>query len=108
MAKDRERRFPSAAGLAIALLPFAPGRASATAERAAAITPAHGLRELDRQQLQTLPPLGAAPVRENTDAKSGMWTQLGFASPAPPPRDNTANPPPPAPSIAGRRGRQRR
>ncbi len=57
MAKDRERRIPSAAGLAISLLPFAPGRASATAERAAAITPARGLRELDQQQLQTLPPL---------------------------------------------------
>ena len=106
MAKDRERRFPSAAGLAIALLPFAPGRASAPAERAAAITPARGLRELDRQQLQTLPPLGAAPIGENTDGKSGLfYTQMGFASPAPlPPRDNSATPPPPAPSIAGPAG----
>jgi serine/threonine-protein kinase len=104
MAKDRERRFPSAAGLAIALLPFAPGRASAPAERAAAITPARGLRELDQQELHTLPPLGAAPAKENTDGKSGMWTHLGFASPAPPPRENAATPPPPAPSIAGPAG----
>ena len=104
MAKDRERRFPSAAGLAIALLPFAPGRATATAERAAAITPARGLRELDQQQMHTLPPLGAAPAKENTDAKSGMWTHLGFASPAPHARDNAGTPPPPAPSIASPAG----
>ncbi len=100
MAKDRERRIPSAAGLAISLLPFAPGRASATAERAAAITPAHGLRELD-QQLQSLPlRVGATPATEGSD---GKWTELGFASPAPQ-RQNTASPPPPAPSIAGAAG----
>ena len=100
MAKDRERRFPSAAGLAIALLPFAPGRAGATAERAAAITPARGLRELDQQQLETLPPLGegVAPAKENNDAK-GLWTPFGFASATPLSRENMG-PPPPAASIA--------
>lgn len=97
MAKDRERRFPSAAGFAISLLPFAPGRASATAERAAAITPARGLRELDQQLLQSLPQrAGATPASDGSD---GKWTQLGFASPGAP-RENTATPPPPAPSIA--------
>ncbi len=111
MAKDRERRFPSAAGLAIALLPFAPGRASATAERAAAITPARGLRELDRQPLETLPPRGAGPTKEMGDAKSGQmsghmktdpqWTLLGFAGPSPQSLAGPASPPPPAPSIAG-------
>src|SRR5205814_2091424 len=55
---------------------------------------------LDRQELHTLPPLGGAPTKENTDARSGMWTHLGFASPAPAPRENPASPPPPAPSIA--------
>ncbi len=103
MAKDRERRIPSAAGLAISLLPFAPGRAGATAERAAAITPAHGLRELDQQRLHTLPPLGAdlTPAMENNAGKSGVqWTQFGFASPTPQPRENLGSPPPPAASIA--------
>lgn len=97
MAKDRERRIPSAAGLAISLLPFAPGRAGATAERAAAITPAHGLREVDQQRLHTQSRAGATPAG---DSQSGAWTQIGFAAPAMPSRDNGATPPPPAPSIA--------
>jgi eukaryotic-like serine/threonine-protein kinase len=92
MAKDRERRIPSAAGLAIALLPFAPGRAGATAERAAAITPARDLRE---GAVHPLVP-DAAEV-----AKSGMqWTQIGFASPTPSARQPLPpelTPTPPAP-----------
>jgi len=97
MAKDRERRIPSAAGLAISLLPFAPGRAGATAERAAAITPARGL---DLHLLQSPPSrAGAMPASEHSDGKSGAWTQIGFASPGLPPRENAATPPPPAPSI---------
>ena len=102
MAKDRERRIPSAAGLAISLLPFAPGRAGATAERAAAITPARGLRELDQQQLQQLPlRTGGGLGTEGDTSKSDMgWTQIGFASPTPQMRANSGSPPPPAPSIA--------
>ncbi len=101
MAKDRERRFPSAAGLAIALLPFAPGRAGATAERAAAITPARGLRELEQQPMHQLVPRdGATASKGAGDAMSGTWTQIGFASPTPQPRETPSSPPPPAPSIA--------
>ena len=105
MAKDRERRFPSAAGLAIALLPFAPGRASATAERAAAITPARGLRELDRHAVAHAAAAGRGAGERKHRREVGHVDAISASPmPTPPPRENAATPPPPAPSIAAPTG----
>ena len=88
MSKDREQRVPSAAALAMALLPFAPPRARSTAERAAAMTPAFGQQSLDIR----------APARDSSEGsepkanlQSGvLWTQIGFASPTPQPGGENA------------------
>jgi len=45
LEKDRNRRYQSTADLAVALLPFAPKRARATAERVTSITKAAGLTD---------------------------------------------------------------
>jgi serine/threonine-protein kinase len=99
LAKDREQRIPSAAALAMALLPFARGRARATAERAAAITPAFGLEKVEP----------ALMTREASDeSRSGvLLTQIGFASPTPPAQESplaaaraATSPPPEAPPEA--------
>jgi serine/threonine protein kinase len=95
MTKNREHRIPSAAALAMGLLPFAPQRARSTAERAAAMTPAFGMHELHPRAMVP----GATPGSPNT--MSGMWTQIGFASPTPQPTgENALMLPPPSGAAA--------
>jgi eukaryotic-like serine/threonine-protein kinase len=85
LQKDRRTRFANAAELAIALLPFAPGRARVVAERAAAVTTAAGLavRELVVPNPDPPPPSARAEKPLSLTTGSAFGT---FAS-VPPPRD---------------------
>jgi serine/threonine-protein kinase len=85
LEKDRNRRYQSTADLAVALLPFAPKRARATAERVTSITKAAGLTDPSFQippsdmppptpEAMNLPPMAAPRVPNVTPAQSPMTT----------------------------------
>jgi serine/threonine-protein kinase len=88
LEKDRERRFPNAAELAVALLPFAPKRARTSVERAMAMarSAGHSSGSLDPRSLgdqPTDPPPAAPPEIATLRAKSG--SHLLVKSTPPPP-----------------------
>lgn len=58
LEKDRDKRFQSAAELAVALLPFAPKRARGAVERALAVSRASGGKEVEGL-LSSIPPPGS-------------------------------------------------
>jgi serine/threonine protein kinase len=62
LAKDRNRRYPNVAELAVALSPFAPKRAKATVERVAGIIQASGLS----QSAVAMPPSPPEQLRVET------------------------------------------
>jgi serine/threonine-protein kinase len=69
LEKDRNRRYQSTADLAVALLPFAPKRARATAERVTSITKAAGLTDPSFQVPPSdMPPPGPDPMNLPTMA----------------------------------------
>jgi eukaryotic-like serine/threonine-protein kinase len=69
LEKDRQRRYPNVAELALALLPFAPKRGKASVERISGIIQAAGLS----QSALALP---ASPLTEGTVASAGTAPPL--------------------------------
>jgi len=70
LEKDRARRFQSTAELAVALLPFAPKRARAMAERATSISKAAGLSDPSFQ----IPPSDLPPPSAGAEAMIPIGT----------------------------------
>lgn len=88
LEKDAERRFQSAAHLAVALLPFAPKRARAVVDRATALySRAHG----QTQVLESLPPPMPVPPRPVV-TNEGSRSTTGVALTATPPPEPTRRP----------------
>jgi serine/threonine protein kinase len=95
LEKDRERRYKTAAELAIALLPFAPRRARPAAERAAALMRAAGLTDPNLK----LPPSQFPAADEG--AVSGVMSAVRSHELVSHPPSNPATPVP-AKSASGR------